>query len=86
MFRLKNTLAIIATVAGILLILAALARIKDIFMLIPGFIALVTGKMDAETGGYFTGHLIYWVFHFVAIYYLLKYARRGGEARKNSRL
>lgn len=72
----KKILAYIFILLAMLLIIAFIGQINKAFSAIVGFFIIFTGRLSATAAGEATGHFIYWCVHILAIFFLIKYARK----------
>lgn len=72
----RKILGYIFILLAILLIIAFIGQITKAFAAIVGFFVIFTGRLSVDDVGYAIGHFVYWVIHILAIFFLVKYARR----------
>jgi hypothetical protein len=69
----KRILGFIFILLASILTLAIFGRLPVLFGAISGFFKIFTGKLDSSQIGAISGHIIYWIFQFIATIALWKY-------------
>jgi hypothetical protein len=69
----KRICGIIFILLASLLTLAIVGQLPTLFGVFIGFFKIFTGKLDSFQIGEVIGHIIYWIFHFVATIALWRY-------------
>ena len=72
----KKISGVLMIILALILTLAIVGQLPQLFKSIAGFFMIFTGKLNATGAGEASGHFIYWIFHFVITIALWRYGHR----------
>lgn len=72
----KKILGILLILIGILFVLAAIVNLNALFSAVLGIVTIFEAESTGYQVGQIMGGLVYWIVHFLIIYFSLRYGAK----------